>query len=376
VLQVNTEERGERQRLRRPDLSQCGNRENLRNEALDGQPFVYRTGWTVPLRGTLEFDYVSPLYLRPDGQQQAGGAGGAGGGGGVGGEGGEGEGGQQEQQQEQQDQQDQKQEQEQAQLSQQLLRESQRHQHRQTQRQTQKQQLKLQQQSLQQQQQQIAPLKRRNVPAASGDRFNAFLRQHVSLSRPPTPDAEHLATLKAVWRTFDIDEDGRITPAELRRALRLLHHHPSKTELRHVMTRFDMDGDGTIDFGEFLALWRELQLSVLRGMRLLAIRHAAASDGLYFSAVQVRQRAGVSVRRAPSAFLAAHFRAPACSRAACRCARSWSPSRASTTRWRSPPCCSRAWRTWRTSTWCWTACPAPRACACSTAWARCTSSTR
>jgi len=44
----------------RPDLSQTGNYQCFRNEAMDGCSFVYHSDWRLPTRGILEFDMAVP----------------------------------------------------------------------------------------------------------------------------------------------------------------------------------------------------------------------------------------------------------------------------------------------------------------------------
>ena len=50
----------------RPDLSQSGNGEMIRNEAYNDVPFVYSKDWLLPSRGWLRFDYSSTRRPPPD----------------------------------------------------------------------------------------------------------------------------------------------------------------------------------------------------------------------------------------------------------------------------------------------------------------------
>ncbi|RDX63487.1 Calmodulin-like protein 8, partial [Mucuna pruriens] len=54
---------------------------------------------------------------------------------------------------------------------------------------------------------------------------------------------------------FDRDGDGCITMEELASAIRTLNqNNPRKEELQIMMNEVDMDGNGTIEFGQFLNL--------------------------------------------------------------------------------------------------------------------------
>lgn len=54
---------------------------------------------------------------------------------------------------------------------------------------------------------------------------------------------------------FDKDRDGRITVAELRQAAPALLGEPLEgTELDEMLREMDLNGDGTIDFDEFVMM--------------------------------------------------------------------------------------------------------------------------
>lgn len=53
---------------------------------------------------------------------------------------------------------------------------------------------------------------------------------------------------------FDKDEDGTITMAELGVVMRSLGQRPTETELRDMVNEVDQDGNGTIEFNEFLQM--------------------------------------------------------------------------------------------------------------------------
>ncbi|KAI4369662.1 hypothetical protein MLD38_018082 [Melastoma candidum] len=65
---------------------------------------------------------------------------------------------------------------------------------------------------------------------------------------------EQITELKEAFTLFDKDGDGCITMEELATVLRSLDQNPTKKELQEMIDEVDSDGNGTIEFGEFLAL--------------------------------------------------------------------------------------------------------------------------
>ncbi|AWP18776.1 putative calcium-binding protein 5 isoform 6 [Scophthalmus maximus] len=64
-----------------------------------------------------------------------------------------------------------------------------------------------------------------------------------------------LKELKDAFREFDIDGDGSITSDELRHAMvKLLGEQTSKNEIDAVVREADNNGDGTVDFEEFVGM--------------------------------------------------------------------------------------------------------------------------
>ncbi|XP_072225031.1 calcium-binding protein 5b isoform X2 [Leuresthes tenuis] len=64
-----------------------------------------------------------------------------------------------------------------------------------------------------------------------------------------------LRELKDAFKEFDIDGDGSITSGELKHAmLKLLGEHTSKNEIEAVVREVDNNGDGKVDFEEFVKM--------------------------------------------------------------------------------------------------------------------------
>lgn len=65
-------------------------------------------------------------------------------------------------------------------------------------------------------------------------------------------DESTISELKDVFSSFDLDGDGMITTKELGIVLKHLGMNPSDAELHDMIDAVDSDGNGTIDFPEFL----------------------------------------------------------------------------------------------------------------------------
>ena len=65
---------------------------------------------------------------------------------------------------------------------------------------------------------------------------------------------EQIAEFKEAFSLFDTDGDGTVTTEELGTVMRSLGQNPTEAELEDVINEVDADGNGTIDFPEFLSL--------------------------------------------------------------------------------------------------------------------------
>ncbi|KAM0870215.1 hypothetical protein ACQ4PT_040160 [Festuca glaucescens] len=66
--------------------------------------------------------------------------------------------------------------------------------------------------------------------------------------------SEQMSEFREAFAFFDKDGDGRITAEELSTVVRSLGQSPTPEELRDMVRDVDADGNGTIEFAEFLAL--------------------------------------------------------------------------------------------------------------------------
>ncbi|EPS71154.1 calmodulin, partial [Genlisea aurea] len=65
---------------------------------------------------------------------------------------------------------------------------------------------------------------------------------------------DQVSEFKEAFSLFDKDRDGCITTKELGTVMRSLGQNPTEAELHDMIDEVDADGNGTIDFPEFLNL--------------------------------------------------------------------------------------------------------------------------
>ena len=65
---------------------------------------------------------------------------------------------------------------------------------------------------------------------------------------------ENIAEIKEAFSLFDKNSDGVLTAEELVHAMRALGQNPTTAELQEIVNQVDANGNGTIEFQEFLSL--------------------------------------------------------------------------------------------------------------------------
>ncbi|KAL1788030.1 calcium-binding protein 4 [Sigmodon hispidus] len=85
--------------------------------------------------------------------------------------------------------------------------------------------------------------------------FEEFVELISPKLREETAHMLGVRELRIAFREFDKDSDGRITVAELRQAAPALLGEPLEgTELEEMLREMDLNGDGTVDFDEFVMM--------------------------------------------------------------------------------------------------------------------------
>ncbi len=70
-------------------------------------------------------------------------------------------------------------------------------------------------------------------------------------------DVEERAELQEFFSNCDTDQDGRIQKSEFAALLKNLGSEVSAEEISIGFAEVDQNGNGTIDFDEFIAYWTE-----------------------------------------------------------------------------------------------------------------------
>ena len=64
------------------------------------------------------------------------------------------------------------------------------------------------------------------------------------------------------FEMFDVNKDGTISKKELEFILRSLNEDPDEDEINQLLEDVDVDGNGEIDFEEFVALMGKRQKTI------------------------------------------------------------------------------------------------------------------
>uniref|UniRef100_A0A3Q2PEN0 Calcium binding protein 7 n=1 Tax=Fundulus heteroclitus TaxID=8078 RepID=A0A3Q2PEN0_FUNHE len=76
----------------------------------------------------------------------------------------------------------------------------------------------------------------------------------LSYSAPVNLPEDEVEEIREAFKVFDRDGNGFISKQELGMAMRSLGYMPNEVELEVIIQRLDMDGDGQVDFEEFVTL--------------------------------------------------------------------------------------------------------------------------
>eukprot|EP00904_Undaria_pinnatifida_P012230 jgi/Undpi1/8137/HiC_scaffold_24.g10608.m1 len=71
---------------------------------------------------------------------------------------------------------------------------------------------------------------------------------------------EEVEDLRETFRTFDKDGSGEIDLNELRTVMTSLGYSPTNKQLEDMMAKVDLDGNGLINFAEFVTMMRKCKV--------------------------------------------------------------------------------------------------------------------
>nr|KAF6488913.1 calneuron 1 [Molossus molossus] len=101
----------------------------------------------------------------------------------------------------------------------------------------------------------IGPFTERPQPLTHCPRGLCLLGVHEYQDSSPCLGSESKTNeIREAFRVLDRDGNGFISKQELGMAMRSLGYMPSEVELAIIMQRLDMDGDGQVDFDEFMTI--------------------------------------------------------------------------------------------------------------------------
>ncbi|XP_027004407.1 calcium-binding protein 8 [Tachysurus vachellii] len=86
------------------------------------------------------------------------------------------------------------------------------------------------------------------------DNFLTHSLSEISEEQLAHISTEELDEIREAFQVLDRDGNGFISKQELGVAMRSLGYMPSEVELAIIMQRLDMDGDGQVDFDEFVTI--------------------------------------------------------------------------------------------------------------------------
>lgn len=109
---------------------------------------------------------------------------------------------------------------------------------------------------------QAPPSRRNSVNPA------ALSPEHKEVGRKYSLTEDQVAEFHEAFRLFDKDGDQRITWSEVGIVMRALGQRPSEDELRKLIKEVDADGNGTIEFHEFLHMMSKKSKDVDREKEL------------------------------------------------------------------------------------------------------------
>ena len=84
--------------------------------------------------------------------------------------------------------------------------------------------------------------------------LSSITRSLVSVDMVEKLKEAQVVELKEAFCLFDTNQDGYVSCDELMLVMRRLGHHPTESEVEEMIADVDLDGNGVIDFAEFVSM--------------------------------------------------------------------------------------------------------------------------
>ena len=116
-------------------------------------------------------------------------------------------------------------------------------------------------------------------------------------------DLDIAADLRQIFNLIDTDNSGKLSIEELIQVVRCFNTSVSDAQIKAAITKADIDGDGEIDFQEFIAsqsLWSDLKITIgaLRSFKKILVQYAKVAQISSIVLVEVDSELGAGTRGA------------------------------------------------------------------------------
>lgn len=134
-----------------------------------------------------------------------------------------------------------------------------------------------------------------NEEIVTRDRFIEWMSQRQ--------DLDILADLREIFNLIDVDRSGHLSFEEFTQIIRCLNPHGKDAEIIQAIQRADKDGNGEIDFEEFIATQQvgsELKISIaaLRSFKKILLQYAKVAEVSSIALIEVDSDLGAGKRGA------------------------------------------------------------------------------
>jgi calmodulin len=114
-------------------------------------------------------------------------------------------------------------------------------------------------------------------------------------------DLDIAADLRQIFDLIDTDNSGKLSIEELIQIVRCFNTAATNAEIEAAIKKADLDGDGEIDFEEFIAsqsLWSDLKITIgaLRSFKKILVQYAKVAEISSIVLVEVDSELGAGTR--------------------------------------------------------------------------------